>query len=466
MTNTLPSTKLPTAVHFSGLGGKGIAPAASLALAAGMRVTGDDLVPNHRTDTFTAHGVPVALGVNCMPRDVDLLVSSAAVPVNTAAPIHRMGRLEFVQHLLSEHRKRILAVAGSLGKSTAAAMVHRILSRVAPSAYIGADVPGLLCGGELTTGEWAVVEACEYRSAYSALTPEIVIALNMVQNHEDDLGAGTAGFERSMTKFLTEGPTPPGLIVMPSEVAGLMSPHLTAAGTAGQIEVIGAGGPWQVHVLRQDTKDSTFRLTHGGRDAGTWTVPAPGPHLIPGAACGIVSALHLGLQTSDIAAGLADFRLPGRRMSVVHSDERLVVVDDNARQPDQVRALIQALRQAHPDRTLVIAVAPWGRRNKRDLTAWPESLSGADAVWVLPVGDNATPGGEDPDADVRLTELLRRSGTVAHAIGNDMDLPISGDGAKGLVIATAGYDANAAEFATLHRQAINALGSPAQEAGE
>ncbi|MBT2417998.1 hypothetical protein J7F01_08935 [Streptomyces sp. ISL-22] len=460
-------TKSPMSVHFSGVGGKGIAPAASLALAAGLRVTGDDLAANHRTEAFSAVGVPVTLGVNRAPDDADLIVSSAAVPARDHVAVPHMARLEFVQHLLSGHGKRILAVAGSLGKSTAATMIHRILSSTAPSAYIGADVPGMLCGGELAAGEWAVVEACEYRSAYNALTPEIVVCLNMVQNHEDDLGAGTAGFERSFTRFLAEGPTPPGLAVMPAEVAGLMAPRLADAGASVRVEAIGAGAPWQVEVLSQVADGSTFRLTHRGKDAGTWTVPAPGAHLIPGAACGIVSALRIGMSMAEIRAGLSRFRLPGRRMSVMHADERLVVIDDNARQPGQVKALVQALRQAHPDRALVIAVSPWGRRNKRDLSAWPQALAGADGVWVLPVGDNAVPGGEDPDADIRLAEMLRASGTAAHVVGHDTDLTgtLLERRGGGLVVATAGYDANVAQFSDLHQRAVTAFADEPQEAG-
>ncbi|WP_340375984.1 Mur ligase domain-containing protein [Streptomyces sp. SS7] len=78
-----PQMPLPLAgqhLHFNGLGGKGIAPATSLAHAAGMRVTGDDLVPNYRTRASAAEGIEVTLGTNTVPDTAALHVASAAWP--------------------------------------------------------------------------------------------------------------------------------------------------------------------------------------------------------------------------------------------------------------------------------------------------------------------------------------------------------------------------------------------------
>lgn len=144
----------------------------------------------------------------------------------------------------------------------------------------------------------------------------------------------------------------------------------------------------------------------------------------------------------------------------MHHDDRLILIDDNARQPGQAAALLQALRQAHPDRHLVIAVAPWGRKNQRDLAAWALGLSEADTVWVLPVGDAAVPGGEAPDADTRLAELIRLEGTPAYTVRPGGTLPLPPDRrADGLVVATAGYDASLTAFSALHDQTIAAFGA-------
>ncbi|MEV7869201.1 Mur ligase domain-containing protein [Streptomyces sp. NPDC088124] len=457
----MPDTLRPLTgrhAHFNGLGGKGIAPAAVLAHQAGMRVTGDDLADNHRTTAFAAEGINVTLGTNTAPPHAEYLVATGALPHQPGGP-RRMARLEFVQHLLAAHDKKPIAVAGSLGKSTAAALLHRVLTPLAPSAYIGADVPGLLCGGQLAAGEWAVVEACEYQGAYRALVPEIVIALNLVQNHEDDFGPGTAGFERSLAGFLTDPPTPPRLAVLPEDVAALLAPRL-AGHRSLRVETVGEDADWTIDITTADPTGTTFRLAQHGTHAGSWTVPAPGRHLVTAAACALVTSLHLGVTPADSAEALAGFRLPRRRMSTMHHDARLVLIDDNARQPGQAAALLQALRQAHPDRHLAIAVAPWGRKNQRDLAAWALGLSEADTVWVLPVGGTAVSGGEAPNADTRLAELIRLEGTAAYTVHPGGDLPLPPDRhADGLVVATAGYDASLTTFSVLHDQTIAAFGA-------
>jgi hypothetical protein len=109
---------------------------------------------------------------------------------------------------------------------------------------------------------------------------------------------------------------------------------------------------------------------------------------------------------------------------------------------------------------LVIAVAPWGRKNRRDLGAWALGLSEADTVWVLPVGDAAVPGGEAPDADARLADLIRLEGTPAYPVrpGGLMPLP-AGRATGPLVVATAGYDASLNVFSAMHDQVVRVFGA-------
>jgi UDP-N-acetylmuramate--alanine ligase len=56
-------------VHFSGIAGKGLAPAASLALQAGLRVTGHDLVENHRIPLLRDAGADITVGHHYLTGD-------------------------------------------------------------------------------------------------------------------------------------------------------------------------------------------------------------------------------------------------------------------------------------------------------------------------------------------------------------------------------------------------------------
>lgn len=451
-------------VHFLGIGGKGLAPAAGLALQQGMTVTGTDLAANHRVHQLAAAGARITTGTNDLPAlspGAVLVSTPAAAPLDVPAWVRQRSRLEFVQDLLDHRLIESIAVAGSLGKSTAATLGLAILGATDLTAYIGADVPGLLCGSRWGTGRWAIVEACEYRDAYLALRPTAVIALNATENHQDHFGDGTAGMERSLVRFVTGSATGyrPDLLIAPGDLAHQLT-QLATHTPMPAIRTVGfAQESWRIDIRSQDPNGTTFRLHARNTRAGDYRIPIPGRHLVFAAACWIVLAREFGLPHSDIHAGLAACRLPDRRMSVVHQGEDLVVVDDNARQPAQVERLLQALRQAHPGKRLHVLISPWGTRTKRDLMAWLAALTSADHVWVLPVGRNAADqdGIEDPNADRLLVGLLADLDVPGEVIDTPEPLLAALPSVGPVVVATAGYDASLPEFTAFHQALATAF---------
>ncbi|WP_328990322.1 Mur ligase domain-containing protein [Kribbella sp. NBC_01245] len=450
-------------IHFSGIGGKGIAPAASLALQAGYDVTGDDLIENHRTAALRAAGATIMAGRNEIPDGVEAVVASSsidltpgtAIAADPAAPARRpvtLQRLEFVQHVFARHGKDQIAVAGSVGKSSAAAITTSVFAPTDPSCYIGADVDTTLCGATLAAGPWAVTEACEYRDAYLALAPKIALILNLTTNHEDHFGDGTAGFAQSLRTLIDVSAGPLEHVVTTSEAAFVLNQHGLgidrAAHTIGQ-----DGADWQLSIDHATPDSTRFSLRHAqGRD--TFEVPLTGPHSATAAALAVVAARYAGLSDADIRAGLALARLPQRRMSLVHTAPGLSVYDDNARLPVQLTSLLAALRQCHPRQPIIAVISPWGRRNRRDLAQWAAAAAQADFVYVLPVGDASTAhgGAEYPASAVDLVDLIHHIGGSAQAVNSPGEIAAPGvSEAAPQVYVTAGYDTSQPVFAEIHR---------------
>ncbi len=439
-------------IHVVGVGGKGMAPAASLAVQAGHAVSGDDLVANHRTAALMAAGVDVTIGTNDpSPAGAELVVASTAVPVisATAAGPRVISRLGLVQELADDHGQQVVAVAGSLGKSTAATLLHHTLAVRDPSVYVGADVSTLLCGARIGAGDLAVVEACEYRDAYWALRPAALVVLNVHTHHEDWFGPGTGGFTASLERLIAANADRLTRVVCWQDV-----PTLHSGGRDERVQVVGFGerAAWRVHTVDAHRYSSVFRLDHHDAQVGVFSVPAPGRHMVVAAACAVVVGTLLGCDARDLREGMARFALPERRMSVVAEADGVVIVDDNARHPAQATALVEALRQAWPDRVVHLLVSPWGTLNRRDLAAWAAGLSAADVVWVLPVGECATTAGgaEDPNAAGQLATLVRRRGRTAYAGADPQQLAevVQADRAmdRAVVVAGMGYDANTGAF--------------------
>ncbi|GAA3084129.1 UDP-N-acetylmuramate--alanine ligase [Kribbella aluminosa] len=463
-------------VHFSGVAGKGIAPAASLALQSGYEVTGDDLVDNHRTELLRAHGATIVAGSNQIPDQADAVVASTTVelprPAGTAPgptapgrqPI-RLQRLEFVQHVFERFGKDQVAVIGSVGKSSAAAITTAVFAPTTPSCYIGADVDDTLCGARLGTGPWAITEACEYQDAYLALSPKIAMILNIAPNHEDHFGPGTEGFAVSLRVFLTEVVESLDHIVISASAAAELAKYtlgtafLKHHGSGVSTQVIGSPGEayWQFSVENATPEVTRFALSHTGATTGrdVFEVPLAGNHAATAAAMAVVAARCAGMSDSDIRAGLATARLPQRRMTRVHSEPGLSVYDDNARLPVQLESLLEALRQRHPRQLITAVISPWGRRNRRDLQSWATAAAQADFVYILPVAGASTlcGGAEHPAAAVDLVDLIHAQGGSAQAVSNPDEIVAPAlSSAAPQVYVTAGYDSSHHVFVQIHRR--------------
>lgn len=416
-----------------------MAPVAGLALSGGYRVTGDDLVENHRIEPLRRAGAEVVIGRNVDPPASSTVHVRSSLVRSPRGDVPQRSRLGFVNDVMSSSGNSVLAVAGSVGKSTAAGIIWAAHRRADPACYVGADLPGTLCGGWHRASTTAVVEADEYKDAYLDVAAESIVLLNVIANHADHFGEGTSGFSRSFAGWVRALELDREHVLLSASAAA----QLVADGSPIPAVVLGTGagspGEWQMEVCSARTSSTVLALRKG-RVRDTFEVPLTGEHAAVAAAFGVLTARRAGLSDTDICEGLQAAELPWRRQSLVHSSNGVWVYDDNARLPDQFVATVAALRQRHPRAHLVAVISPWGRMNRRDLGAWAAAGSCADSLVVLPVGEaGASRGGAElDDADERLVQAVRDRDRVAHTLNMWGDLPVAIDET---VYVTAGYDA-------------------------
>jgi UDP-N-acetylmuramate--alanine ligase len=385
----------------------------------------------------------------------DLVVKSAAVPefnieISTARSrfIPVWSRLEFLQYLFGSKRHRV-AVCGSFGKSSTATMMRDVLMScgVNPSYYIGA----LTASGEgvdLTDSEYSVFEACEYKAELMATRPTSVILCNIHKNHEDCFGSDLRTQHQLFESFfkinqpwldcIALDKTDPGIAAAPfSEMA-----HVTFGSPDADYHVkpVGFVGNdfWQYEVTRSGVQ--------GGRFKARW----PGEHSARNMAAVIAVADQMGLLWPDILRGLSEGHPPTRRFCITLDEPNTVLVDDNARLPPQIAATIRAARMRWPTHGILVIAGIWGRLYARDLNAFSESLSLADAV-LIPESDSveAPAGGPEPEgADERLAEMIERRGvpTICGFGDSLLTSSIRRFADRPLVILTLGYDSHRETF--------------------
>ena len=386
-----PVPPLQRPVHLVGIAGTGMSALAEALLDAGRAVTGSDRFLDRGAavpalDALRARGVPL------FPQDgsgvgpaTSAVVASTAVEADNPdlAAAARFGipvrrRADALAELFAG--RRLVAVAGTSGKSTTTALLGHVLAEAGfdPTVVDGAaclgwrapDRTGAVRPG--APGGICVAEVDESDRSLLAFRPAAAIVLNASADHFP-LDETNALFDLFLSRVEPGGPV---------------------VDARGEEPVSCEEGPWSVSF--------PFR----GR---RMTVPLPGAHHAQDAFLACRMALALGAPEEALAPALASFRGLARRMELagVRADG-LRVVDDYAHNTEKLRATLTALGKRAPR---VFAVwRPHGyaplRKMGDDLAAmFRDTLRPDDRLFVLPVFDAGGTAARDVSSEDFVARL-------------------------------------------------------------
>src|SRR4051794_12398264 len=156
-------------LHFVGIGGAGMSGLALVCARLGASVSGSDRAESSYMDRLRGAGLAPAIGHDAanLPDGAEVVVSTAIDDGNPELAAARRRGIEPTHRgaLLAElcAEKRLIAIAGSHGKSTTTAMAVWALRAIGadPAFFLGAEVPGVGEGGAPANagwgeGEWVV----------------------------------------------------------------------------------------------------------------------------------------------------------------------------------------------------------------------------------------------------------------------------------------------------------------------
>ncbi len=192
-------------LHFVGIGGIGISGVAQFCKLRGDDVTGSDVCESEIFPTLKKAGITVQIPqvAENVPNDCDLVIYTEAVdetnPERVRAKekgIRETSYFRFLGELSKEFK--IIAVTGTHGKTTTCGMIAAG-SQVAgfnPTFFIGSTLQEFDGSNfHLGDNDWMVAEACEYRSNFKFLHPEIVVLTNVEWDHPDSFPTEESYFE-------------------------------------------------------------------------------------------------------------------------------------------------------------------------------------------------------------------------------------------------------------------------------
>ena len=283
-----------------------------------------------------------------------------------------------------------IAVAGTHGKSTTAAILGTLLGGcgASPSVAVGAELCGCGTSGRAGESDLLVVEACEFRRNFLKFSPTHAILTGVEPDHFDCY-ASPAELEAAFAAFAARLPDG-GTLVVPH---GCAVSRRAAAGSRARVVTFGRdraagenGADWWVSGVRPTATGSRFRLFRGDAYAGQFTLPVPGGHQVTNAAAALVLCAELGIPVAALSEALWDFPGLRRRFEVVGSWRGRLLVDDYAHHPTAIAATIDAARTHLPGRRVCVFFQPHQASRTEALHAgFAAALAAADVAAVLPV---------------------------------------------------------------------------------
>ncbi|GIW14019.1 MAG: UDP-N-acetylmuramate--L-alanine ligase [Tepidiforma sp.] len=349
-------------IHLVGIGGIHMSAIARLLLQRGIAVSGSDLRRSPLTDDLEARGARIFEGhaAEHLPPGTALVVTTAAARTDNPeiAEAGRRGipvilRAEMVARLLEG--KRLIAVAGSHGKTTTSSLIAFILDRAGrqPMYLLGGECPDLGGHAAWGAGDLAVVEADEYRRAFHAYTPAVAVITTVEPDHLDDYGTPEAYAEAF--HVFARRTQPGGLLLACTDDAGARRVLDLLAGEPFEREAYGldAAAHWRAVDVRLGPSGGRFTLERAGRPLGDIDVRVPGLHFVRNAAAAAAVALHLDVPFEAVRTAIAEFHGARRRFEYVGEAAGITVIDDYAHHPTEVRALVETARAAFPGRRLI-----------------------------------------------------------------------------------------------------------------
>ena len=210
-------------VYFSGIGGAGIGPLALIAKQAGYDVSGSDKQKSSYIDYLKKHGVKnIKVGQDGSQiaaaharKPIDWFVYSSAVekedPSHPEIKFARKNKIriskrdEFTNQIISDKNLKLIAVAGTHGKTTTTSMVIWLFKELGiPISYsVGAKTSFAEMGQYEPGSEYFVYECDEFDRNFLAFQPNLSLICGVTYDHHE-IYPTKADYQQAFRDFIDQ----------------------------------------------------------------------------------------------------------------------------------------------------------------------------------------------------------------------------------------------------------------------
>jgi len=351
-------------IHMVGIGGCGMSGIAKILHEMGFIVTGSDAKEGANTLRLKDLGINVSIGHKTdNVRQADILVFSSAIKNGNLEMknaklkgIPVLKRSEMLSWIMDQSKTRV-AVAGTHGKTTTTAMLSKVLDfgKYAPTFFIGCDMDYIEGNARMGNGKFAVTEADESDKSFLYLNPTVAIITNIEEDHMENYGSMKAIVD-TFIKF-AGNVSNDGFIVIDAtnkhnqQLMQKVDKKYITYGLSEEME-------YSAKNLTYNQFSSHYTLMRKRQELGQVKLSVPGWQNILNSLAVFAVAFEFGLDFHTVAGALRTFIGARRRFQTVGEYKDVLVIDDYAHHPTEIKATLAAARSGWPGRRIVCIFQP------------------------------------------------------------------------------------------------------------
>lgn len=385
-------------IYFVGIGGIGMSALARHFKAIGYNVAGYDKTRTRLTDEIESEGIAISFDddvatIADIYRDKEQtkVVFTPAIPHdNKIMSFFREGGFDVMKRaaMLGELTSRFdaICIAGTHGKTTTSTLTAHIMrnSSLGCSAFLG----GISTNYDTnywsnTESGFVVTEADEYDRSFLQLHPFLSVITAMDADHLDIYGTKDEVVKafRQFAKQTTCG----GSLVCKKGLP------ISQDDIDEDVELF---------TYSLDDPDSDFyafdiRLSNGRYKFSIATpfgivrnvmLGLPGRHNVENAVAAAALSMLAGAEEDEVREAMKTFKGNRRRFQYRIEDKNIVLIDDYAHHPEEIRTMLTSVREMYDGRKVTVVFQPHLYTRTRDFAdGFAKSLAIADRVLLLDI---------------------------------------------------------------------------------
>ena len=365
---------------FVGIKGTGMSSLALILHDKGCKVMGSDIDKY----TFTQRGLEQA-GIKILPFNADNIKPGMIIVAGNAfnddqeeiAKAKEMGlkvmRYPEVVEMIIEETTSI-GVAGAHGKTSTTGLLAHVMSGVSPTSYLVGDGSGK----GTPDARFFVFEADEYRRHFVAYHPDYTIMTNIDFDHPDYF----TGIDDVCDAFETLAQQTKKGIFAWGEDKNLRKLNANVPiyyyGTEDNDDFVAKN-------IKRTTTGSSFDVYFHDQFLGNFETHLFGEHNVLNTLAVIAVSYFEKIDLGKVKQELLTFKGVKRRFTEKTVAD-MVIIDDYAHHPHEIRATLDAARQQYPNKKLIAVFQPHTfTRTIALMDDFAKSLNIADQVYLTDI---------------------------------------------------------------------------------